>query len=399
MPNPRCCLGLLLALTVSACAAPLTVHADAQAMPGKPQAKVVAAGPEGAEVRVEWAPPARGAAPEYSFRAGGNDGFQWKASGKAPDHAVLLTGVPMGGNYWFCVRAAGKDNPDRCNSFTVERPPQERVQSAALDSPGRAPIRECDARPKAWIWCDDFERDRTAAYFEASMPRQKGIGRGGSFGAVGRFRPGEPEGGNLKLAFGRTPHPRFRAVDDGSRNYREIYWRFFVKKPADWRGGGADKLSRATVLAGGNWEQAMIAHVWAATDGGPKQSHLKIDPASGTDHGGRLRTTKYNDFDNLRWIGARTGRTAIFDRDNLGQWQCIEARVRLNDPGQANGLFELWVNDRLDAARDDIDWLERYDGYGINAVFLENYWNKGSPVAQERYMDNFIVSTARIGCG
>jgi hypothetical protein len=31
-------------------------------------------------------------------------------------------------------------------------------------------------------------------------------------------------------------------------------------------------------------------------------------------------------------------------------------------------------------------------------VFVENYWNTGSPVAQERYLDNLVVSTQRIGC-
>jgi ATP-dependent helicase/DNAse subunit B len=31
------------------------------------------------------------------------------------------------------------------------------------------------------------------------------------------------------------------------------------------------------------------------------------------------------------------------------------------------------------------------------AVFLENYWNDGSPHLQE-YFDSFVVSTQRIGC-
>ena len=35
----------------------------------------------------------------------------------------------------------------------------------------------------------------------------------------------------------------------------------------------------------------------------------------------------------------------------------------------------------------------------INAVFFENYWNAGSPLTQERYFDNIIISTSRIGCG
>jgi len=46
-----------------------------------------------------------------------------------------------------------------------------------------------------------------------------------------------------------------------------------------------------------------------------------------------------------------------------------------------------------------LNWVGNYSAYGINAVFIENYWNKGAPVVQERYLDNFVVSRARIGCG
>src|SRR5690606_16146937 len=40
-----------------------------------------------------------------------------------------------------------------------------------------------------------------------------------------------------------------------------------------------------------------------------------------------------------------------------------------------------------------------YSAYGINALLLENYWNNGSPRQQERYFDNLVVSTQRVGCG
>jgi hypothetical protein len=39
-----------------------------------------------------------------------------------------------------------------------------------------------------------------------------------------------------------------------------------------------------------------------------------------------------------------------------------------------------------------------YRDYGINVVSIENYWNDGAPQAQERYFDNVVVSTQRIGC-
>ena len=106
----------------------------------------------------------------------------------------------------------------------------------------------------------------------------------------------------------------------------------------------------------------------------------------------------YNDFDNLRWLGGERGDTPLFGGPHLGEWHCVEAHVRLNDAGRTNGLFELWIDGELDARADGLNWVGSYDEYGLNAVFLENYWNAGSPVAQERYFDQLVVSTERIGC-
>lgn len=106
-------------------------------------------------------------------------------------------------------------------------------------------------------------------------------------------------------------------------------------------------------------------------------------------------TTTYNDFAHLRWLGA----TPIFDVAHAGRWYYIEAHARLNDTGRSNGLFELWIDDWLEARRADLDWAGRQREYGINTVFLENYGNAGSPADQSRYFDDFVVSTQRIGCG
>jgi hypothetical protein len=110
-------------------------------------------------------------------------------------------------------------------------------------------------------------------------------------------------------------------------------------------------------------------------------------------------TTKYNDFDNLRWLGPIASNTPIFDAAHVGEWYCIEARARLNDAGQSNGVFQLWIDGDLEAEQVGMNWVGSYSDYGINAVYLENYWNDGSPVSQERYMDNFVVSTQPVGCG
>lgn len=270
------------------------------------------------------------------------------------------------------------------------------AQSPSAPPAGTSLANECwNSRPE-WIWCDDFDADRLAKYFEYSSAsgrfvRAGGTGIGGSSAMRVRFAAGTVGAGSLKIAFGKTPGGYIRAVDAGTSKFRDIYWRVFVYYPAGWEGGVGHKVSRATSLVNSNWAQSMIAHVWS---GNP---YLYIDPASGTDASGNLRTTKYNDFDNLRWLGARKGVSSVSTR--TGVWHCIETRARLNDAGQSNGAQQLWVNGVLEAERTGLNFVGSYSDYGINAVFLENYWNGGAPKTQDRFFDNFVVSTKRIGCG
>ncbi|MBT8405018.1 MAG: hypothetical protein KJP18_14240 [Gemmatimonadetes bacterium] len=260
---------------------------------------------------------------------------------------------------------------------------------------------ECAAAPAAWIWCDDFDVDRLGSYFEVhdadgAFVRAEGVGRDGSVGMRVHFDEGQVAAGSLHLAVGRTPDAYIRPADAGTTDYRELFWRVWLRYEPGWIGGGGWKVGRAFVFASpDSWAQAMIAHVWS---GGPDHHQLVIDPARGTDEGGRLVTTTYNDFDNLSWMGAVGSATPVFAPDRVGDWLCIEAHVRLNTPGTPDGTFELWIDDQLEARRDALNWLGSFDDYGLNAVFLENYWNGGAPAAQARVFDNFVVSTERIGC-
>jgi len=265
-------------------------------------------------------------------------------------------------------------------------------------------VHECDAPEPAWIFCDDFETDRLGKYFEYAHPdssfeRTDSAGVLGSFGMRARFRKGQIDAGSLKLAFGKTPVPYMHPVDSGTTNYREIYWRVYLRDDSTWTGGGGDKLSRAQVLTSATWAQAAGAPVWASSGGLPGSNYLVLDPYSGTDAGGIVRATTYNEFSRLRFLGMIRSATPIFAPSRVGKWYCIEAHARLNDPGKNNGVFELWIDDFIEAREGNLDWLGSYTDYGFNTVFFENYWNQGSPVEQSRYMDNIVVSTKRIGCG
>ena len=145
-----------------------------------------------------------------------------------------------------------------------------------------------------------------------------------------------------------------------------------------------------------SWAQEMVAHLWGGDP--PDSNYLQLDPVSATDSFGVLAATQYNDFAHFRWLGRKRGVTPLFDASHVGRWYCIEAHARLNDSGGSNGVFEYWLDGNLEARETGVTWVGPLGAYGINAVFFENYWNGGSPAAQERYFDNIVVGTQRIGC-
>jgi hypothetical protein len=261
---------------------------------------------------------------------------------------------------------------------------------------------ECANRQPGWIWCDDFEQDRLSSYFEynadnGSFTRTAGVGRGSSYGMRVQFAAGQQSAGALHLAFGKTPDAYFKPVDAGTATYRDLYWRMYVMHQAGWVGGGGDKLSRALIFASPSWAEAAFAHVWSGSAG--NEGYLMLDPASGTDAAGTLVTTQYNDFANMRWLGGVRSATPIFDAAHVGSWYCVETHAKLNDAGQSNGVFQVWINGALEAQNTGMNWVGNFSQYGFNALFFESYWNAGSPQAQERYFDNIVVSTQPIGCG
>ena len=278
------------------------------------------------------------------------------------------------------------------------------TSKVAVQVPAGTLANECASPRTGWIWCDDFDSNRLASYFEVdsadgSFTRTNGVGNNGSYGMRARWSIGQVSAGALHLALGLTPQPYIRSADAGGARHRDLYWRIYLRNQAGWVGGGGDKLSRAFVFASpASFAQAMIAHVWSGDDDSNYENVLALDPARGTDANGILRTTGYNDFANLSFLGIANGTVNLFAPSNVGIWHCIEARARLNDAGMNNGVTELWIDGVMDASRSGLNFLGSFDTYGLNAIYLENYWNAGSPAAQERYFDNFVVSTSRIGC-
>ena len=252
-----------------------------------------------------------------------------------------------------------------------------------------------------WVFCDDFEDGtplvRQGRYFEydnndGDFIILDGVGFNNSKGMRALWQEGEVEAGGLKLGFGRNPSSYMNKGIRPNEDFREIYYRMYLKMQDGWQGDPA-KLSRATIIAASDWSQAMIAHLW-----GDGKYHLLVDPVRCVDENNNVKCIGYNDFAHMDWLGYQSGITPIFDSEHDNRWFCIEAHVRLNDPGQSNGIQEFWIDGQLEARREGLNFVRSYTSYGINAIFFENYWNSGSPKQQERYFDNIVVSTQRIGC-
>jgi hypothetical protein len=269
-----------------------------------------------------------------------------------------------------------------------------------------SPCFTCADKPIGAIFCDDFEGTTplTERYFEynsqnGSFVKKEGVGRHGSAGMVARWSLQNPvNAGDLKKSIGKSNDPYLLSTaSNPEKIFTEIYWRIDVRFQPGFKGGTGEKLTRATSLMDG-WKQGMIAHVWSH---GSKKNFLITDPASGIDEQGIVKSTKYNDFENLRWLGRGTvGTFDWFSEDNDGKWHCVVAHVKLNTPGKSDGVFEFWINNELQSRQTNLNWHGKYDAeIGINAIFFENYWNApGSPVEQERYFDNIVISTKKIHC-
>ena len=272
-------------------------------------------------------------------------------------------------------------------------------------------------RHPEWIFCDGFEVDtafdRQGRYFEYSddggdFIAMDGVGYNGSKGMRVLFQQNEVSAGGMKLGFGRVPQGSFDSGIRNTEDFREIYYRMYLKMQDGWvgynpvEGNYSGKLSRATCFSSeSDWSQAMIAHLWAS-----EEYKLLVDPVRCVDPvTSEVMCEGYNDFGHMDWIGAENGITPIFDSLHDDTWYCVEAHVRLNDPGSSNGVQEFWIDGQLEAISDNLNFVASYTDYAINAILFENYWNDGdpvgdggSPVEQERYFDSIVVSTERIGC-
>ncbi len=308
--------------------------------------------------------------------------------------ALGALGCSSGSRDHASTASATTAPPTAAPGSTASPPPTGGTPATQGGGSSAPPANEADQWPShpEWIWVDDFEgTDPIAARYHefdddgGDLVQTTVDSANGNSCLRARWQAGEVDAGHFMRNFGRNP---IGTQSHQGQDFREIYWRYYVKLEAGFV-GHPDKNCRLTVFAGSGWQQAMIAHLWA----GNPRAFLGMDPATGVDANGNLASTKWNDFNNLSWLGFKRGVTPL----DPGRWYMIEGHVKLNTPGASDGVFEFWIDGVLHASTTTLNWVGTWTDYGINCLFFGNYWDQGSTMDQDRCMDALVISTQRVG--
>lgn len=270
-------------------------------------------------------------------------------------------------------------------------------------APEAGPFPACpDDLPEGWIFCEDFEAlgDPSSVFFDYAdgegnfTPEFEGDAASGVGAMRAHYREGVEAAGFLSVSFGANPintagRPGYAESDD----FGEVYWRFRVKMQEGWPDAGPHNLTRVSAFAQADWGQAMVANISSNGDG-----VTLLGQGSSCVDAGAVKCAGIDDATKLEPVGTLAGRTALFSSEQAGEWRCVEAHVKLNTPGIADGLFEFWVDGNLEASTGAVDWRGEWSEFGMNLLTLENFWVGGAPADLDRWFDDLVISTSPIGC-
>ena len=90
----------------------------------------------------------------------------------------------------------------------------------------------------------------------------------------------------------------------------------------------------------------------------------------------------------------------VLDQD---WWYCIEGHVKLNTPGDSDGILQGWVDNQLAFSRDDLQFRRASEDWLDIRTFWLNVYFGGSTIPNDRDLtlriDDLVVSdTGRVGC-
>ena len=221
-----------------------------------------------------------------------------------------------------------------------------------------------------WLWCDDFEATTTLnqRYEDVSTTGMSVIGGDGMSGSKGltqKYTKGQVEAGWVV---------KYKA--DGFPDH--VFYRYYHKF-----GSGFTRFPQKTSRIGyrnhSTWTEIFRDHTWLTGNGTVTADVLAKN------------STQTN---STSWLPLASSNYSF--ASHLNEWVAIEVELKLNTPGKVDGYYRTWVNNQLVIERLNVD-IRGNTSDKINEVMLDTYWNESAPAALNRYYDNFVISTQKIG--
>lgn len=256
---------------------------------------------------------------------------------------------------------------------------------------------ECDTPKEGWLFCDDFETGNFNKWSQVwtttdislvPPPRDSFVALtppspGGLY--VAQFHYVLPSGGsahldsNRFLRWSRPPEP-----------LNHVFVRGYVLIPKNTQLYGLTRSIQRKLFYffSNDWDTSTSKGFgFFLTTDVPEPIDLSIDYVVLRLGYGELGGTRAS----LRSLG----------RIKAGRWTAVEIEVKVNTPGQSDGIFRLWLDSILVYENITMDYRSPYgnSSAGIQAVQVGDQADRlnNDPVDEYRYWDDIVISTKYIG--
>jgi hypothetical protein len=256
---------------------------------------------------------------------------------------------------------------------------------------------------------EGVERD-PAVYFAEGFEAPQWLKRwseldGGEFevlsqGAVADFEALAGKALRVNVAKGKNLglNLRYRFAKEQGREPEEIYFRYYLRLGDDWNptvsGGKLPGIGGTYNRAGWGGRKPDGRDGWSAR-GEFAKAPLPGNPAHGlTSIGNYAYHADQEDYfgDHWPWNATALG---LLERN---RWYCVEQYVRLNTPGERDGVVRAWIDGRLAFERTDVRF-RNVPTLAIETVWMDVYHGgtERSPADQHLYIDNVVIAREYVG--
>lgn len=210
------------------------------------------------------------------------------------------------------------------------------------------------------------------------------------FGAA--LRVAIPKGANLGLDMG------FNFLDKVGEEPDEIFFRYYIRFSDDWMptadGGKLPGPAGTYGRAGWGGRKANAREGWSL-----RGMFLRASSAFNPVHGQvGIGTYAYHaageDFFGDEWDWNRA--TQLLERN---RWYCLEQHLRMNSPGQRDGLLRAWIDGVVAFDKQDV-YLRDIPQIRIEKIWMNVYHGGTTKAAEDLhlYIDNVVIARRPIGC-